>query len=155
MTGTSEFTKLLIVCVGNICRSPLAERLLCQGLPQINVSSAGIGALVGCPADETALAVARESGVDLDGHAARQLTAEIAAENDLILVLEAGHKREIVRKYPHLSGKVMLLDQWEGAAGIPDPYQRSREFHEQVFKMIDQASKSWIEKLSFRSEKMV
>lgn len=142
------FERILVVCVGNICRSPLAERILNMGLPDLTLSSAGIGALVGKPADETTLSVAAKHGVSLEGHSARQLTQKIAEQNDLILVLEPGHKREIVAQYPHLSGKVMLLDQWVGAKGIADPYQRSREFHEHVFALVDQASKSWIDKLS-------
>ena len=42
----------------------------------------------------------------------------------------------------------MLLDHWGEGTGIPDPYKMSREFHEHVFELIDQATKSWIEKLS-------
>lgn len=142
------FDRILVLCVGNVCRSPLAERLLRKGLPHIDVSSAGIGALVGYPADETAASVARERGVSLEGHSARQLSHDLMEQSDLVLVLEPGHKREVTAKYPHLSGRVMLIDQWDEGKGIPDPYQRSREFHEHVFELIDQASKSWIEKLS-------
>ena len=142
------FDRILVLCVGNVCRSPLAERLLRKGLPNLNVSSAGIGALVGKPADETTASVAHDHGVCLEGHSARQLSQELIEQSDLVLVLEPGHKREVTTKFPHLSGRVMLLDQWGERKGIPDPYQRSREFHEHVFELIDQASKSWIEKLS-------
>ena len=142
------FDRILVLCVGNVCRSPLAERLLRQGLPHVEVSSAGIGALVGNPADETTTSVAHERGVSLEGHAARQLSQDLMEQSDLVLVLEPGHRREVTAKYPHLSGRVMLLDQWGERKGIPDPYQRSREFHEHVFELIDQASRSWIEKLS-------
>lgn len=142
------FDRILVVCVGNICRSPLAEHLLRRGLPHLDVSSAGIGALVDKPADEMASTVALTHGINLEGHYARQLSKELIDQSDLVLVLEPGHKREVTAKYPHASGRVMLLDQWVGAKGIPDPYQRSQEFHEHVYELIDQATNSWIEKLA-------
>lgn len=71
------FDSILIVCVGNICRSPIGERLLKELLPSKVVSSAGISALVGNSADEKAASVANKYGVSLDGHIAQQLTAEM------------------------------------------------------------------------------
>ena len=81
---------ILVVCVGNICRSPVGERLLASELPDAHVTSAGIGALVGHAADETATQVAAAHNLQLNGHKARQFTPEIGEENDLILVMEAG-----------------------------------------------------------------
>ena len=138
---------LLVVCVGNICRSPLGERLLQSALPDANVTSAGIAALVGHAADDTASKVAATHGVSLDGHISRQLTAAIGAGQDLILVMEPGHKHEIARQFPQLSGRTMLLDQWTGKKGIADPYQHSQEFHEQVFLQIKAATDAWAPRL--------
>ena len=146
------FRSVLVVCVGNICRSPVGERLLSARLRDrgaaIAVSSAGIGALVGHGADETAAAVATEHGVDLSGHVARQFSRELGVAHDLILTMEPGHRREIIKASPDLSGKVMLFDHWQGGKGIADPYRRSRQFHEEVFALIDTAGSAWATRLA-------
>ena len=117
-------------------------------LEGVTVGSAGLGALVGYPADEIATEVAAERGLSLEGHAARQFTPALASGYDLILVMEPKHKAEIVRSAPHLSGKTMLFDQWTGARGIDDPYRRPRETHRRVQDEIAQAAKGWIQRLN-------
>ena len=138
---------VLVVCVGNICRSPLGERLLARAAPHLVVTSAGIGAVVGSAADQTARDVAASHDVSLDGHISRQFTAEMGRAADLILVMEPGHKAQIARDTPQLSGKTMLFDHWTGAGGIADPYRRSAEFHELVFQKIESAAAEWLKKL--------
>lgn len=112
------FDSILVVCVGNICRSPVGERLLARRLTDagstVSVASAGIAALVGQAADEDAAAVAAAHGISLDGHVARQFTHDIGKAHALVLVMEAGHKREIVRTAPDLAGRIMLFDHWTG-----------------------------------------
>jgi protein-tyrosine phosphatase len=143
---------VLVVCVGNICRSPVGERLLSARLSEngvdITVASAGIAALVGHDADQTAAEVAAQHGLDLHGHRARQFSRELGTEHDLILTMEPSHRREIISATPELSGKVMLFDHWQGGTGIADPYRRSRQFHEEVFTLIDQAGSSWAARLA-------
>lgn len=145
------FGSVLVVCVGNICRSPLGERLLRAELEKhgsdIQVTSAGLHALVGHAADSETSAVAESKGVSLAGHSARQFTEELGRQADLILVMEAGHKAEITRMAPALSGKTFLFDQWTGSRGIADPYRRSRDFHEAIFPQIRDAAVKWSEKL--------
>lgn len=145
------FKSVLVVCVGNVCRSPVGERLLAARLmsygSSISVSSAGIGALIGHSADETATAVAAEHSINLDGHLARQFCHKIGYNHDLILTMEAGHRRVIIAQYPDLSGRVMLFDHWQGGKGIADPYQLSRQFHQEVFSLINTAGSIWAEKL--------
>lgn len=143
---------VLVVCVGNICRSPLGERMLQaelgdRGAP-VRVSSAGLQAMAGYPADIETSMVARKNGVSLDGHIARQFSRYLGREHDLILVMEPAHKADILRTDPALSGKTFLFDQWTGGKGIADPYHRSREFHEAVFAMIRDAARAWAEKLA-------
>lgn len=89
------FRSVLVVCVGNICRSPLGERALRRALPDLRIDSAGIAAVVGHEADRSATEAAAEVGVDLGGHVARQLTGPLGAGYDLILVMEPGHRSEI------------------------------------------------------------
>jgi protein-tyrosine phosphatase len=142
-----QVKNLLVVCVGNICRSPVGERLLQAALPDVTVTSAGLAALVGHEADATAAAVAAANGVSLDGHVSRQLTQELGSGQDLILVMEPGHKHEIAKRFPQLSGRTMLFDQWTGMKGIADPYRLSQTFHEQVFQQIKAAANAWAPRL--------
>ncbi len=142
-----QVKNILVVCVGNICRSPVGERILQAALPDKTITSAGIAALVGHAADETAAAVAAAHNVSLDGHVSRQLTSELGADQDLILVMEAGHKHEIARRFPQLSGRTMLFDQWTGMKGIADPYRLTKGFHEQVFGQIKAAADAWAPRL--------
>lgn len=149
-----KVSTILVVCVGNICRSPAGERILAQALAargaSITVSSAGIGALVGHAADAVMTEVAAQKGLSLDGHVARQFTRTLGQANDLILVMEPGHRREIARQAPDLSGRVMLFDHWQGGTGIEDPYRRPREIHEIVFAKIAVAAEGWAGKLGPR-----
>lgn len=147
-----KVSSVLVVCVGNICRSPVGERALQRMLDaqgaQIKVSSAGVAAVVGSGADETANAIALAAGTELDGHVARQFTRAIGQAHDLILVMEPAHRRQIERVAPDLSGRVMLFDHWQGGKGIPDPYRRSDAFHQSVHEQILQAAESWVKKLA-------
>lgn len=141
------FNSVLVVCVGNICRSPVGERLLKHHLPDLKVASAGIGALVGHAAEETMTEVAAAHGLSLERHVAQQFTAKLGHDFDLVLAMEPGHKRDILRIAPQLTGRTMLFDQWTGAKGIPDPYRHKRDVHERVFQEISVAADSWVKRL--------
>jgi protein-tyrosine phosphatase len=125
----------------------VGERLLAQACPKLRVESAGINALAGREANTVSAEVAAKNGVSVKEHIARQFTAELAANFDLILVLEKGHMKVTAEQAPASSGKTMLFGQWLGQADIADPYQRSREFHAEVFKKLKQASDGWAAKL--------
>ncbi len=141
------FNSVLVVCVGNICRSPMGERMLRAHLPDKKIDSAGIAALAGHAADQSASEAGAEKGVSLEGHVARQLTSEIGAQYDLILVMEPGHRAEVMRRWPQLSGKTMLFDQWIGGKGIADPYRKPMEFHREIRDRIDEAAAAWAGRL--------
>lgn len=141
------FKSVLVVCVGNICRSPLGERVLRQALPDLRIDSAGLAAVVGHGADETAARMAAERGIALEGHVAQQLTAAIGGSYDLILAMEPGHRAEIARRWSQLSGRVMLFDQWTAAKGIADPYRKSEQFHRLVRDEIITAAEGWAQRL--------
>lgn len=76
------FESILVVCTGNICRSPIGERYLRKMMPNKIVDSAGTGALIGHGADLTAIKVAEAHDLCLEGHKARQLTSSIARQYD-------------------------------------------------------------------------
>ncbi|MEJ2763333.1 protein tyrosine phosphatase [Photobacterium sp. MCCC 1A19761] len=141
------FHKILVVCVGNICRSPSGEYLLKQLLPAKQIASAGVGALVGKPADKMAADVASEQGICLEGHEAQQLTSELCQQYDLILVMEKGHIEAVTRIAPEARGKTMLFGQWIGQKDIPDPYRQSREAFEFAYSLIKEAAEAWAKKL--------
>jgi protein-tyrosine phosphatase len=141
------FKSVLVVCTGNICRSPVGERALAALCPHLTVTSAGIGALVGKGVDKNAAAVARAHNVNVEGHAARQITPEILAMHDLVLVMGPEHRQYIRENFPQASGKTMMFDKWERDEGIEDPYLQSVEFHELVFSEIDKSARSWARRL--------
>ncbi|MDW2185685.1 low molecular weight phosphotyrosine protein phosphatase [Vibrio sp. 1733] len=145
------FSNILVVCVGNICRSPTGERLLQSLLPNKHVASAGIAVdkshLTGKAADEMATTIANEHSVSLDGHEARQLTPELCAQYDLILVMEKGHLEALTKIAPEARGKTILFGQWINEQNIPDPYRQSREAFEHAYTLIEKAAKAWSQKL--------
>ena len=141
---------VLIVCVGNICRSPMGEYLLRimaqkRGV-DICVSSAGLGALVGHGADKTAVTVMAEKGVDVSAHFARQLDEDLVKNNELILVMEKWQQKEIERLYPFSKGRVHLLGKW-GEIEIDDPYKMSKFHFIEAYEKINQSCLHWCEKL--------
>lgn len=138
---------VLVVCVGNICRSPLGERLLRTACPELAITSAGLAAVVGSAADTTAVAAASEVDLDLEGHVARQLTDVIGNQHDLILVMEPGHRAEIERRFAQLSGRTMLFNHWTGGKGIADPYRKPIEVHRDTRDQIVKAAAAWAKQL--------
>ncbi|HEY5604717.1 MAG TPA: low molecular weight protein-tyrosine-phosphatase [Gammaproteobacteria bacterium] len=138
------FKSILVVCVGNICRSPVAERMLQRLIPEKKFSSAGVGALVGHPVDELAAKVAAAHGLDTSGHAARQLTPEICRGADLILAMSEENREQVYRIAPEARGKVMLIGKWLDDAEIPDPYRQNRRVHEEAYQLLDLATRSWV-----------
>ncbi|NCG54149.1 protein tyrosine phosphatase [Serratia fonticola] len=142
------FNSILVVCVGNICRSPTGERLLKEALPSKKVSSAGIGALVGKPADAMATEVASQHALSLEGHLAQQLTGTMCREYDLILVMEKGHIDAVCHFAPEVRGKTMLYGHWLEQKEVPDPYRKSREAFEFVYDLLSEASQKWVQALT-------
>ena len=140
------FKRILFVCVGNICRSPTAEYLLREHLAEgdFEVSSAGLGAMVGYPIDPTAADLLREHGVDGSAHRGRQLTGEMLRRSDLILTMERSHTASIVRMAPEVSGKVFMLGKWQSEIDIPDPFRQPRSAFDLAYRMIEKGVGSWL-----------
>ena len=146
------FNSLLIVCTGNICRSPVAESVFRESLAgstqwKGHIVSAGIDALENQPADATVQSLMRLRGIDLAPHRARQLTQEHLRQADLVLVMEKPQREALLDIDPTVRGKTFLLGHWI-AAEIPDPYLRGEEAHRATIDLIFAASKPWLEKIA-------
>jgi protein-tyrosine phosphatase len=115
--------------------------------PRLNVSSAGISALVDKPIDDSAAKELIAHGYNSEGHSARLLNEQLIQEADLILVMESFQQQRLMQQYPAASGKVMLLGKWLGDLEINDPYRKSSEAFSLVFEQIESAAKLWSDKL--------
>ncbi len=128
----------------------MAEALLREELAktgeEYDVQSAGLGALVGHPADETAQKLMRRIGIDISGHRARQLDSDLVHWADLILVMETSQKKTLESSEPSARGRVYRLGEW-GDFDVPDPYKRPEEAFEQALTLISQGVSEWIPKL--------
>lgn len=142
------FDSILVICTGNICRSPIGERLLRRALPNKKIDSAGVGALVNHAADSSAIRVAEKNGLSLEGHQGTQFTAALGRQYDLLLVMERSHLEQVSRLAPEVRGKTMLFGHWLNGKEIPDPYRKSDEAFDSVYQLLEQASQRWATKLS-------
>jgi protein-tyrosine phosphatase len=143
--------RILVLCEGNHCRSPLAEALLKAQLgPGFEVASAGLAALVGRPAHPEAVRLLAERGLDLSSHRGRQLTPDLALAADLILVMDARQKEACERLVPSARGRVYLLGQWlpAGEQAIDDPVLGPAEAHLRALEHLERALQPWIDRLS-------
>ena len=129
MTEQPKTTKILLVCTGNICRSPLAAALLQRALTErgvegMDVSSAGTGAWDGAPVSEGAYLVGLERGLDLSAHRARLLTRELIEEADLVLTMARHHRARVDELGGE--GRVFVLGEYAGREGdeaeVSDPF---------------------------------
>jgi len=139
--------RILFVCSGNTCRSPLAEAVARrvieeEGIENVEVSSAGTFALEGGCASSGSLEVARENGLDLESFTTRRLTSEILDATDLVLVMEPGHRSGVLGLSPLSDTKTKLLGELAGQRGpdavVADPFGGSLDSYRRTYRKIDQ-----------------
>jgi protein-tyrosine phosphatase len=127
----------------------MAEVLLksaLRGQDEITVESAGLGALVGHPAADYSVELMDEMGEDISGHRARQIHPDMVRAADLVLVMEAGHKRAIDDADPTARGKVHRLGEWQDK-DIDDPYRQPKAAFADALEDIKTGVASWAEKI--------
>lgn len=125
----------------------MAERLLAEALPESKVSSAGLGALVGYPADPLARELMEERGLSIEAHRARQISLDLCQRADVILVMDAEQRREVERRYPFTSGKVFRLCE-HSKRDVPDPYKAGRASFEASLALIEDGTTQWANRIS-------
>ena len=144
------FERILVLCTGNICRSPVAAAMLAARLPDKRIESAGLGAMEGQGVEPKARALAEADGIDVSEHVARQVNVEILQDADLVLVMSDGQRLAVGQMAPAVRGKTMLFGRWlERGQGceIPDPFRKSEEAFRQVHRLLTEAADSWVGKL--------
>lgn len=142
-----KFQKILVVCIGNICRSPMVEYLLKQEFPTLEVSSAGIHAMVGHSADEKAIhAMQHLTQIDISTHIARQLNSNMLKQADLVLVMTMSQQQHIEKTWAFSKGKVFRLGHWQNK-DILDPYQQDQAFFDQTCSRVQNCLADWHEYL--------
>lgn len=150
--------KLLVVCLGNICRSPMAEGALRAQIARsplagrVEVDSAGTGDWhAGQPPDRRAIACARRYGVDISGLRARQLVAADFERFDWLLCADLQNLRDVRQLAPpQARHKAVLLLEWAGTAAgspVPDPYTGGSEDFERTWRLVDSAASAVVARL--------
>lgn len=140
---------ILVVCVGNICRSPVAEGLLKARLPNSAVWSAGLAAVVGHPADAISAEIALQHGIDISGHRAQQIAGWMCTKADLVLVMESSQKQHLEKQFPLARGKIHRLGEFgpQGPFDIADPYRQSRPSFDAAHAAITSGVDAWARRI--------
>lgn len=134
--------RVLFVCTGNLCRSPMAEGLLRKeftGDSFLTVASAGTMAPKDRPPTDYAVMTMLERGVDIRPHRSRPLTEEMVKQADLILVMEHAHWRFIINQIPEAEDRTYLLSEYglNNGEEIDDPVGQNRDRYRQIADIIE------------------
>ncbi len=140
--------KILMVCLGNICRSPLAEGILQSKLnEEFLIESAGTGNWhVGQSPDERSVLIARKYGIDISKQRARQFQPDDFKKFDLIFVMDSSNYDTVIKlaENEEQRKKVrLILDD----ADVPDPYFGGEDGFENVFQLLDKATDNFLVQL--------
>jgi len=148
-------TKVLMVCLGNICRSPLAEGILKSKVDasKVFVDSAGTaGYHVGNPPDKRSIAVALKYGQDISKQKCRRFSKQDFSMFDYIYVMDRSNLSDIVNlaeTHEEIQKVKLLLDETSlGLNEVPDPYYGGADGFENVYQMIDMACEAIAKKLN-------
>ncbi len=146
-----SFNNILVVCVGNICRSPIAAAILKDHYPQKHIDSAGLSAVVGNPADPKALEVMTASSAainsNMNEHIAKQITESLTVKADIILTMSTSQSKWIEDQWPHCRGKTFRIGHWIDK-DVADPYGHSESAFETAKQDIIDSLDPWFNKIS-------
>lgn len=149
--------RILMVCLGNICRSPLAEGILKHRASEHKIDlildSAGTGSWhVGSLPDQRSIAVARKYGIDITYQRARQFSSKDFERFDIIYAMDESNYEDILslaKQEQHRNKVRLILDEILPGekAEVPDPYYGGGDGFERVFKLLDEAAEAILTKL--------
>jgi protein-tyrosine-phosphatase len=136
--------KILFICTGNTCRSPMAAALFRHRAGDMGweALSAGTFAILGSPASENSVTAMKELGIDISNHRSQPLTAELARRVDLIIPMTAAHRAQIVGAFPDVEERVFLINDFgtsRVAADVSDPFGGSLREYILIRDEIDRA----------------
>ncbi|MBN3804514.1 hypothetical protein GXB81_15870 [Paraburkholderia sp. Ac-20336] len=137
---------ILVVCTGNLYRSPIAEALLQAVLPDCEVRSAGLHAALGTLAPQVLREMFAAHGLTRPHWAPWQIGSADVVRADLLLVMETGQKRELEKRFPAAAGKTFLYGASVGG-DIEDPHGGSAEVLERVFEQIRACVPGWVQRI--------
>ncbi|MDQ6955276.1 MAG: hypothetical protein Q9M20_07515 [Mariprofundaceae bacterium] len=141
---------IMMVCAGNMCRSPFAEYYMRMKLEQAGVAGAcfsrGLLAMPGRKAPDLAKQIAREFGVEMQTHISQTMLAPDVDRAALIMVMEPAQRQHLSKMRPASIGKVFLLSQPLGGAAIADPMGSDADFFRKVYQEISHAIDAWGER---------
>jgi protein-tyrosine phosphatase len=153
---SKDISDILIVCAGNVCRSPMAEaalrgKLYERGIDGIRVHSAGThgGAITYATPD--AIVTAERAGLDISGHRSRELTREMIEDADIVIVMDQHNLGWINFRWPEFAEKIFLItafrnDKWAGK-DVTDPYKLAMTYYETAFDLIDGSLEFFVDRL--------
>lgn len=150
--------KILMVCLGNICRSPLAEGILQSKLPkdQFIVDSAGTGNWhVGRQPDSRSIAIAKLKGLDISRQKGRQFSTKDFETNDYIFVMDNSNYKDVIQLAPNQQAKskvsLILNDLFpDENVDVPDPYYGMEDGFSNIYGMLDEVCEIIAERLMER-----
>lgn len=137
---------ILVVCLGNTCRSPMAECLLRQALPMCEIRSAGLAPPVGAAAHPRTISLMAREGHELRGHRARELDTELVAWADLVLVMDLEQRDEVEHRFPEARGRVYRIGEFI-QTDVPDPFGCSQNMFTIALGLIKKGIESWSERV--------
>lgn len=143
--------RLLIVCTANVTRSPLAGAILQQRLPPgaARISTAGLRALPGYPADPVMQELALERGYDLSAHRSQPVLPVMLGQQDLVLAMEDRQVQALLAENPMLTGRVRrFAEPLPGLAEVPDPTGRARPDYQSCLVTVEQLAGLWQARLA-------